>query len=153
MGFAYDRGQSTGTAEDHAPTVAAAFDELGYTLGSSDGQRTVSLDVDHQGPFTAHLRWDGGILTLAMPVAQAPRPGPRVAELLGRFNAQEPSLTAVSLPEASAARVELWARLVPALDTVEPFLPEDLHVLFKRLAQAKVRLSAQLAGELGATPL
>jgi len=38
------------------------------------------------------------------------------------------------------------------LDAVEPFLP-DLHVLFKRLAQAKLRLSAQLASELGATRL
>ncbi|MCA8921111.1 MAG: hypothetical protein KDD82_04840 [Planctomycetes bacterium] len=157
MGFEYDPRQHAGRIDQVRPGLVAALESLGYQVHATDDELALRLDVLGLGRLRADLRFgaDGnGLLTLVMRVGWLPAPDARLPELLARFNAGEELLTAVSLPSDDGGElVELWLRMAPALGVREPYLPDALHGNLELQARAKVRLAAQLAGELGAQPL
>jgi len=156
VGFEYDPRRQAGRIDQIRPGLVAALESLGYQVRATDDELALRLDVLGLGRLPADLRFgDGnGLLTLVMKVSWTPEVDPRLPEALARFNAEEQQLTAVSLPGDDGGEVvQLWVRLAPVLGARDPFLPDTLHGALESMARAKVRLSKQLAGELGAQPL
>ncbi|MEZ6185103.1 MAG: hypothetical protein R3F62_08865 [Planctomycetota bacterium] len=155
--FEYDPRRAAGRIDEVRPGLVAALEALGYQVRATADDLVVRLDVLGVGRLPADFRWSpagAGLLTVAMRVSWLPQADARLPEALARFNAEQAHLTAVSLPSDDGGTiVELRQCMVPALAVREPFLPDALHANLELLARTKVRLAAQLAGELGAQPL